>query len=1070
MPAQCLLQRAWLLRYNDRILQLQVSEQLRRAPEAPWRLRDWANILVIGYYEAWNSRSKCHETLPGDLPLDALTHVNYAFAYIHPVSFAITTMDAATPGSLFIEMAKLKTAKPSLQIWLSIGGWTFSDDNTPTQPVFGNIAREKRYREIFANNVLSFLQTYGYDGVDIDWEYPGAPDRGGKPDDVDNFVLLLKEIRAVFDRSGRNLGISLTIPASYWYLKWFDLPGLLEYADFVNLMSYDLHGVWDSNNPMRIALAAELLWRVGVKPSQVSLGFGFYGRAFTLQDSSCTKPGCPFKEGARPGVCTDTSGYLAYYEVQDILQKNPDIKVIHDKEAAVKYMAWDKDQWISFDDADTFKQKVEWADKIGFSGSLIWASDLDDYTWSAHKALLGREVASNNDISDPLVRRMLPGHTYEEYSTEACYRHKDCADVNNPMVSGCASGYFNAGYDVSDCGDDKKVKLTWLIFLSYCKYAKRICCPSSNEPKYCVWRGRPDLIGDCNGQCQEGEMTVFESKRGGKSELGDKEDERGDNKKCKRGLKTFCCGARRFIKEDGTCRWTECNEKCSSDERELAKVTQYEDKDKGIKGCNWYKDSQRYCCKKGHNDVTAFEYCNWVGQGDCAENRCSGSEVTVHTSSVGENGWKACLCKRYPKQQSWWAHFANHTCCRNQGNRKKSLCCSPNPKFDMQSSATMCSDISSCGDNFEFCDKPDVEEVPDDEDDDSRLARAAVITDLSTYTSTHLLAPRGGSRKYVFQVAETLPHLVTKLGKNIYLKSAGYPSPSDLLKKLAKANVSAQAYKMAGGLCVRPSLEKLKASDLVASTSPLLQQFKLQVEHRIDLQVLHKFFNTAMTRVLPSGNVVTTKLGFDALTLGQKWNQEMTGKLPDLTLPRNALHSINNRMFSLMGSNQNLDPFLLLPDRMNNKKGNLFSLISFLSNNAMQNVMKNKTDPVANAERLMAAVYEIPGIYQYVQLPEYTKGALSILKGISSEAGVGEAQWDLKGFQELWHEFLADYFKHATNMGSFHYEKVITGAINAITDPKYGVPLASLAKYTGELRELRGWASNLTLEHLIPKK
>ncbi|OAA37536.1 symbiotic chitinase [Beauveria brongniartii RCEF 3172] len=967
-------------------------------------------------------------------------------------------MDAATPGSLLIEMAKLKTAKPSLQIWLSIGGWTFSDDNTPTQPVFGNIARDKRYREIFANNVLSFLQTYGYDGVDIDWEYPGAPDRGGKPDDVDNFVLLLKEIKAVFDRSGRTLGISLTIPASYWYLKWFDLPGLLEYADFVNLMSYDLHGVWDSNNPIgsrvlahtnltEIALAAELLWRVGVKPSQVSLGFGFYGRAFTLQDSSCTKPGCPFKEGARPGVCTDTSGYLAYYEVQDILQKNPDIQVIHDKEAAVKYMAWDKDQWISFDDADTFKQKVEWADKIGFSGSLIWASDLDDYTWSAHKALLGREVASNNDMSDPLVRRMLPGYTYDEYSTEACYRHKDCADLNNPMASGCASGYFNAGYDVSDCGDNKKVKLIWPIASGYCKYAKRICCPSSNEPKYCVWRGRPDSIGDCNGQCQQGEMTVFESKRGGKSELGDKEDESGENKKCKRGLKTFCCGARRFSKEDGTCRWTECNEKCSSDERELAKVTQYEDKDKGIKGCNWYKDSQRYCCKKGHNDVTAFEYCNWVGQGDCGENRCSGSEVTVHTSSVGENGWKACL----------W-------------NRKKSLCCSPNPKFDMQSSSTMCSDISSCGDDFEFCDRPDVEEVPDDEGDDSQLARAAGVTDLGIYTSTHFLGPRGASRTYLFKVAETLPGLVEKLGPHIKLKSAGYPSPSDLLKKWAKANTSAQAYKMAAGLCVRPSLEKLKALDLVSSTSPLLQQFKLQVEHRIDLQVLPKFFNTAMTRVLPSGKTIATKLGFDPLMLGQAWNKEMIGKLPPLTLPRGALHTINNRMFSLMGSNQNLDPFLLLPDRMNNKKGNLFNLISFLSKDAMRRVMKNQTDPVTNAESLMSAVYEIPGIYQYIQLPEFTKGAVSILSGISSEAGVGEAHFGLTGFQALWHEFLADYLKYATDMGSLHYKNVISGAIDAIADPKYGVPFESLVKYTGELRELSGWATNLTLEHLIPKK
>jgi chitinase len=49
---------------------------------------------------------------------------------------------------------------------------------------------------------------------------------------------------------------------------------------------------------------------------------------------------------------------------------------VHDKEAAVKYMTWDTDQWISYDDADTFAQKVEWADSVGFAGSLIWASDL----------------------------------------------------------------------------------------------------------------------------------------------------------------------------------------------------------------------------------------------------------------------------------------------------------------------------------------------------------------------------------------------------------------------------------------------------------------------------------------------------------------------------------------------------------------------------------------------------------------------------------------------------------------------------------------------------------------------
>jgi chitinase len=80
--------------------------------------------------------------------------------------------------------------------------------------------------------------------LDIDWEYPGAPDRGGKPQDTDNFTRLMKTLRQTFNGSPRRLGLTFTIPSSYWYLKWFDLPGLLKYADWTNLMSYDLHGTW----------------------------------------------------------------------------------------------------------------------------------------------------------------------------------------------------------------------------------------------------------------------------------------------------------------------------------------------------------------------------------------------------------------------------------------------------------------------------------------------------------------------------------------------------------------------------------------------------------------------------------------------------------------------------------------------------------------------------------------------------------------------------------------------------------------------------------------------------------
>lgn len=231
----------------------------------------------------------------------------------------------------------------------------------------------------------------GFDGVDLDWEYPGAGDRGGKAEDTENYVLLLKTLRETFDASGNTFGLTFTAPSSYWYLRWFDLPNMAKYVDWINVMSYDLHGVWDSQDPIgsivqghtnltEIKSALDLFWRVEIPPAQVVLGIGFYGRAFTLQDNSCTKPGCAFSGASDAGPCSDTGGMLAYYEIMSILQgtstKRATISPTHDKEAAVNYFTFDDNQWVSYDDKTTFKQKVDWANEIGLGGAMIWASDL----------------------------------------------------------------------------------------------------------------------------------------------------------------------------------------------------------------------------------------------------------------------------------------------------------------------------------------------------------------------------------------------------------------------------------------------------------------------------------------------------------------------------------------------------------------------------------------------------------------------------------------------------------------------------------------------------------------------
>ncbi|GAB1211735.1 hypothetical protein ATERTT37_000859 [Aspergillus terreus] len=362
-----------------------------------WKSSKDVTSKVIGYYEAWSARRECYPFPPAAIPIEGLTHLNFAFGYIDPSSFEIVPMDSLTPASLFTQTADVRTFKSGLsdlQVYISLGGWTFSDNGTDTQPVFGDITSTEANQQKFAYNLIDFMKKYGFDGVDIDWEYPGAGDRGGKEADTENYVLLMKTLRETFDNSAHGpYGLTFTIPSSYWYLRWFDVPGMLKYADWTNMMTYDLHGVWDKENPIgdivqahtnltEIKQSMDLLWRNNVSPEKVVMGLGFYGRSFTLKKSTCTSPGCTFAGAAEAGACTDNAGTLAYFEIQDIIS-GKDPKVTHDEDAAVKYFTFSNDQWVSFDDDETFKQKVDWANDVGLGGLMIWSIDQDDKQFSA---------------------------------------------------------------------------------------------------------------------------------------------------------------------------------------------------------------------------------------------------------------------------------------------------------------------------------------------------------------------------------------------------------------------------------------------------------------------------------------------------------------------------------------------------------------------------------------------------------------------------------------------------------------------------------------------------------------
>ena len=120
-------------------------------------------------------------------------------------------------------------------------------------------------------------------------------------------------------------------PPDFAYLEGFDPISMQDYVDFFNFMSYDLHGPWEGKEPsfvlmyflsivLNCIIASDLrafvrpqtsvidintdllpIWFDGVDPGKINLGIAYYGRGYTLANTSCTDIGCPYTAGNLPG-------------------------------------------------------------------------------------------------------------------------------------------------------------------------------------------------------------------------------------------------------------------------------------------------------------------------------------------------------------------------------------------------------------------------------------------------------------------------------------------------------------------------------------------------------------------------------------------------------------------------------------------------------------------------------------------------------------------------------------------------------------------------------------------------
>lgn len=118
----------------------------------------------------------------------------------------------------------LKKKDPNLKIYLALGGWTFNDPGA-TNTTFSILADSVPRQNAFMGSLMSFMTTHGFDGLDLDWEYPQAKDRAGRDVDFANFPQFMAKLKKMMDEGDK--GLTITLPASYWYLQHFDIKKLV---------------------------------------------------------------------------------------------------------------------------------------------------------------------------------------------------------------------------------------------------------------------------------------------------------------------------------------------------------------------------------------------------------------------------------------------------------------------------------------------------------------------------------------------------------------------------------------------------------------------------------------------------------------------------------------------------------------------------------------------------------------------------------------------------------------------------------------------------------------------------
>lgn len=428
------------------------------------------NVMYYGDWSIWGGQGNFY---PKDIPADQLTHLNYAFLdFDAQGNLVFTDKDAAVEApvgqdgvqwqaanaGILIALQQLRAENPNLKIGISLGGWSKSGD-------FAVVAADASKRANLIQNVMKFIKYTNMDFVDVDWEFPAEVrqpdlvdnknDEGTKyamPEDKNNYILLLQDIKNALNKQGAELGkayeLSVALPAPKSKIDiGIDVPRLFNIVDFANIMTYDMRGAWDevsghhtglytnpndplTGNNLSIDESVNYLIQQGAEPNKIVIGAAYYTRGWdkVSQGSDPNHPGL-FGDAALSAKDADQTpsrgavgeaalavgdggrrtGIWSYRNLDKLKATYPNLKEYWDDAAKAPYL-YDGTTGVfyTYDNERSIQEKTKYVLENGLGGVIAWMASndapttdpakRDKLTKATKEGLFGSQTLTTHEI------------------------------------------------------------------------------------------------------------------------------------------------------------------------------------------------------------------------------------------------------------------------------------------------------------------------------------------------------------------------------------------------------------------------------------------------------------------------------------------------------------------------------------------------------------------------------------------------------------------------------------------------------------------------------------------------